>query len=171
MTNATNNPPVGNSLGDTFLRERAILRNVTADTILWYQIAFKRFHELFPGVEVPTSPQLKQFVMRLRERGIKPITVNTYVTAMNAYCRWLFENRHATERVRIGKIPKVVKTALLEVIEQRLIRHVARGFRGRIRRRRGTREQRGEKQSEGEGLFHDGGGTGASHPSRTYIRS
>lgn len=124
-----NNPPVGNSLGEVFLRERAILRNVTADTI--HQIAFKRFHALFPGEERPSLPQLKAFVVHLRERGIKPITVNTYITAMNAYCRWLFENQHAAERIRLGKLK--VEQRVIAVLDdaqlQRLLRYKPKYYR------------------------------------------
>jgi len=57
--------------------------------------------------------------MHLRGRGIKPATVNTYVTAMNPYCRWLSENGHAMERVRLCKL-KVEQRVIVVLDETQL---------------------------------------------------
>jgi hypothetical protein len=79
------NHPPASPLFDQFLRERTFLKNVTPRTIVWYQVAFKGFLASSP------APALQQFVIALRQRNIKPVTCNTYIGAMNAFCRWLHE--------------------------------------------------------------------------------
>ncbi len=38
-----------------------------------------------------TRSHLSTFVVALRDRGVKPVTLNTWLRAINAYCRWLHE--------------------------------------------------------------------------------
>jgi site-specific recombinase XerC len=42
---------------------------------------------------------LQTFVLRLRERGVRPVSVNTYLKALNAFARWLHAEGHQTERL------------------------------------------------------------------------
>jgi hypothetical protein len=86
-----NHPPA--TLFDQFLKERVYLKNVTPRTLIWYRVAFKNFRDsLAPGAPtLPTKSTLQQFVVQLRDRGIRPATCNTYLGAMNAFCAWLYE--------------------------------------------------------------------------------
>lgn len=68
------------TLCDQFLTERQFLKNVTADTLRWYVVAFKNYRAVHGDDALPTKATLQQFVMSLRARGIRPITCNT-VTA------------------------------------------------------------------------------------------
>jgi integrase/recombinase XerD len=91
---------------DQFLTERRYLQNVTDRTLVWYQVAFKNYQRAVP-VDAPLLPSktsLQQFVISLRERGVRPVTINTYVAAMNAFCLWLHEEGHAPERVKLAKL-------------------------------------------------------------------
>lgn len=36
-----------------------------------------------------TKSSLQQFVVRLRQRDVKPISCHTYIKALNAFCLWL----------------------------------------------------------------------------------
>jgi integrase/recombinase XerD len=92
------------TLFEQFLRERTFLRNVSASTLIWYRVAFKNYRAGFPAESLPTRPSLQQFVIGLRERNIRPVTCNTYVGAMNAYCRWLHEEGHAATSVKLQKL-------------------------------------------------------------------
>ena len=65
-----------------------------------------------PSAPLVTKADLQYFVVHLRERGIKPVTCNTWIRAMNAVCRWLHEQ---------GEIPTLVKLAA-QRLEKRLIR-------------------------------------------------
>jgi site-specific recombinase XerC len=64
---------------------------------VWYRVAFKNFRAVVPDAlsTLPTKVAMQQFVVALRERGIKPVTCNTYIGAMNAFCAWLHQEGHA----------------------------------------------------------------------------
>jgi integrase/recombinase XerD len=85
-----------------FLSERRYLKNVTDDTLDWYDTArkaFKRAHSV-PAPPV-TKSSLQNFVMASRNRGVKAISVNTYIKALNAFCKWLHDEGHHTERLQL----------------------------------------------------------------------
>ena len=79
-----------------FVRERIYLNNVTPKTREWYGTAWKAFSR-FQSTEPPRSPDaplitrndLQRFVVHLRERGVKPVSCNCWLKAMNAFCGWL----------------------------------------------------------------------------------
>jgi len=92
-----------------FLRERTYIHNVTSKTLSWYDTAWKPFNR--SRSTSPSQPasaplisrtDLQSFVVYLRERGVKPVSCNTWLRALNAFCRWLHEQ---------GEIPSVVKLA------------------------------------------------------------
>jgi hypothetical protein len=69
-------------LFDQFLKERRFLKNVTEATLVWYRVAFTNYTSVIAAdtaPSLPTKTTLQQFVVSLRERGIKPVTCNTYV--------------------------------------------------------------------------------------------
>jgi site-specific recombinase XerD len=53
---------------------------------------------------LPTKNTLQQFVIRQRERSIRPVTVNTDIGAMHAFCAWLHQEGHVAERVKQPKL-------------------------------------------------------------------
>src|SRR5262249_44644774 len=98
-----NNPLA--TLTDRFLKERTYLKNVTPATLRWYRIAFKNYEASFPGeAPLPSKTALQDFVVAQRDRGIRAVTVNTYIGAMNAFCVWLHEEGHVAERVKLSKL-------------------------------------------------------------------
>jgi integrase/recombinase XerD len=68
---------------EQFIRERRYIVNVSPKTLVWYADSFK--HLACPE---PTESDLKDFVIRLRERGLKVSSCNTYSRAINAYLHW-----------------------------------------------------------------------------------
>lgn len=68
---------------DEFIRERKYLHNVSSNTVAWYTHAF---HWL-PS-ESPTQEQLKDVVLRMREKGLKETGCNAAIRAINAYLHW-----------------------------------------------------------------------------------
>jgi integrase/recombinase XerD len=103
-------------LFDQFLRERVYVNNITPATREWYECAWKAFGttlrdrpESSAGV---TRADLQHFVITLRERGVKPVSCNTWLRALNAFCRWLHEQ---------GDTPALVKLAP-QRLEKRIIR-------------------------------------------------
>jgi integrase/recombinase XerD len=88
------------TLFEQFLRERSYLKNVSPKTRVWYETAWKTFLATQPSglatAEIKGAPpitrhHLNTFVVALRDRGVRPVTVNTWLRALNAYCRWLHE--------------------------------------------------------------------------------
>ncbi len=115
-----NHPLAG--LIDQFLRERTFLHNVSERTLVWYRVAFKNYQALIPAdaAALPAKATLQQFVVALRERGIKPVTCNTYLGAMNAFCAWLHQEGHARERVKLQKLR--VERRLLTLLDDAQMR-------------------------------------------------
>ena len=85
-----------------FLNERRYLKNVTDDTIEWYETAWKALQRAL-NTHAPdiTKSSLQQFVIAMRQRGAKPISINTYIKAMNAFCGWLHDEGHHRERLQL----------------------------------------------------------------------
>lgn len=86
------------TLFDQFLKERVYLKAVTPKNKLWYRTAWKAF-EASQGADgeggTLTKARLQTFVVHLRDRGLKPRSVNTYLQALNAFARWLREGTNA----------------------------------------------------------------------------
>lgn len=66
-----------------FIRERRYLNNVSPATISWYTHAFK-----WLPCESPSQEQLKDAVLRMREKGLKATGCNAAIRAINAYLHW-----------------------------------------------------------------------------------
>jgi hypothetical protein len=92
------------SLFQQFLNQRRFLHNVTPSTIEWHETAFKALQRTH-GTEPPlTRANLQSFVVDLRHRGVKPISCNTYIKALNAFCKWLHDEGHAPERLELATL-------------------------------------------------------------------
>ena len=70
------------SLFDQFIRERIYVRNVTPATREWYETAWQAFKASRPASSahdpnVITRADLTNFVVHLRERGVKAVSCNT----------------------------------------------------------------------------------------------
>jgi integrase/recombinase XerD len=66
-----------------FIRERRYLSNVTPATLEWYKYSFKWLR-----TESPSQDELKDAVLRMREKGLKATGCNSAIRAINAYLRW-----------------------------------------------------------------------------------
>jgi len=66
-----------------FIRERQYLTNVTPATIEWYRRCLK----WLPS-DSPTQEDLKDAVLRMRQKGLKETGVNTVLRCINAYLHW-----------------------------------------------------------------------------------
>lgn len=66
-----------------FVRERQFLSNVSPATLEWYTHAFKWLLS-----ESPTQNDLKDAVLRMREKGLKATGCNSAIRAINTYLHW-----------------------------------------------------------------------------------
>jgi len=118
---------------DQFLRERVYLNNITPKTREWYETAWKAFQRTQgdaaarPASSPPiTRADMQRFVVHLRERGVKPVSCNCWVRAMNAFCKWLHEQGVITESIKLA--PQKVEKRLLPLHEKPALRLLL-GFR------------------------------------------
>lgn len=68
---------------EQFIRERQYLTNVSPATLEWYKHSFKWLR-----TESPTQQELKEAVLRMREKGLKATGCNSAIRAINAYLHW-----------------------------------------------------------------------------------
>ena len=56
-------------------------------TLTWYESAFQALTRTVPVSDADqlTKSLLQDFVVRLRERGLSPVSCNTYAKALNAF--------------------------------------------------------------------------------------
>jgi integrase/recombinase XerD len=66
-----------------FIKEKQYLQNVSPRTIEWHQQSLK-----WLGIEEPSEEDLKAAVLRMREAGLKPSSVNCRLRSINAYLKW-----------------------------------------------------------------------------------
>ena len=66
-----------------FVQERKYLTNVSPKTLLFYQCSFRAFEG-----SLRTAEAIKARIVDLRARGLNPISINTYLTCIQAYCTW-----------------------------------------------------------------------------------
>lgn len=102
-----------------FFRERTYVQNVTPKTREWYEHAWRAFTRAQAGrtprstsAALITRTDLQHFVIHLRERGVKPVSCNTWLRAINSFCRWLHEQ---------GTTPALVHLPL-QRLEKRLLK-------------------------------------------------
>ena len=69
---------------------------------------------------MPTRTALEDFVVAQRQRGIRPVTVNTYIGATNAFCAWLPHEGHVAEHLKLSKLR--VERRILAVLDDAQIR-------------------------------------------------
>lgn len=117
-----NNPPATTSLFEQFLKERAYLKNVTPRTLVWYRTAFKNYQAAAGAIDVllPTKATMHEFVIALRDRGVRPVTCNTNIAALNAFCLWLHQEGHSDERLRLAKLR--VERRVLQLLDEAQMR-------------------------------------------------
>jgi integrase/recombinase XerD len=70
-------------LFEQFVRERRYLHNISPSTVSWYTHALK-----WLPTESPSQDELKDTVLRMREKGLKATGCNSAIRAINAYLKW-----------------------------------------------------------------------------------
>lgn len=65
-----------------FIEERKYLKNVTPKTLSWYEQSFQHFE----GCQ--TESDHKSRIIQLRQRGISPTSINSWLRCINAYTKW-----------------------------------------------------------------------------------
>jgi hypothetical protein len=85
---------------EQFIQERVYLKGVSPKTVISYGCAFKAF-----AGATETKPAMMQRICELREKGISPISVNCYLRHLKAYLRWMEQEGHSKEPLKV-QFPK-----------------------------------------------------------------
>ena len=88
-------------LFEQFVREKVYLVGVTKKTEAWYWDSWKALKRMMGTPETIDRFFLNEFVIKLREAGVKPRSINTYTCGINSFLTWLWENNFLGERLRI----------------------------------------------------------------------
>lgn len=86
-----------------FITELKYIRNISPSTLELYAHAFKAF----AGATDNRAAVISR-IAELREKGLGPVSVNTYLRCLNAYFNWL-HTQHQRERIRIPKLKEPQK--------------------------------------------------------------
>jgi len=117
---------------EQFLRERRYLKNVSTDTIDWYECAWTTFRRT-PGIVATEPAQLTQrdlevFVIALRDRGVRPISCNTWLKALQAFTAWLHARGELGQALRLS--PLKVERRIIPTLNSAALRALV-GYRAR----------------------------------------
>jgi site-specific recombinase XerD len=100
------------ALFEQFIREKIYLDNVSRHTSDFYRRTWEKLGRLV-GTERLDNETLHTFVVRMREKGLCPQSVNDYTASLNSFLSWLYNNGHLTDRLRIKRLKveqKVIQT-------------------------------------------------------------
>ena len=93
-------------LFDQFLKEKRFLKNITPKTAIFLCKLSKSFVRTLGEIE-PSSlnkAKLNEFVVRACESGLSAVSCNTYISGINSFLTWLYENGHTTEHLSIKQL-------------------------------------------------------------------
>lgn len=104
-----------NDLFEQFIRERIYERNITPKTDRAHRKAWLSFTK---NIDIKSPEQLNkniifQWLEALSKTPIKPTSINCYGRSLNAFFKWLYDEGHIKEKVKILKLStdkEVVKT-------------------------------------------------------------
>jgi integrase/recombinase XerD len=120
----------GNVSFAQFIKERKYLTNVTPATIEWYQQSFA-----WLCTESPTDADLRDFVIRMRVKGLKATACNNRIRAVNAYLHWKSRGPDSKcgagcSHLRVPKLkePQCVLPTFSQAQVTIILRHKPNGF-------------------------------------------
>ena len=87
-----------------FTRERQYVNNVSPRTLETYGWAWKAFAPVLSGRACVSKMDVLKRIEELRAGGLSPVSVNTYLRSVNAFCHWLYEEGHSPSLVRIPRL-------------------------------------------------------------------
>ena len=99
-----------NAQFEQFIRERIYIRDVTPKTRDWYQSAWQAFKasRLERGQILRSPGRIYAVRYPPAGAGVKPVSCNIWLRAINAFCRWLHDEDFASkvERLLPQRLPK-----------------------------------------------------------------
>lgn len=91
---------------EQFVKEKQYLKNVTAKTVRFYYQSLNALLRTIGNAEPKslTRTLLNECIVKLRSGGLSAVSCNTYISGINSFLTWLYENGHTTERFKIKEL-------------------------------------------------------------------
>lgn len=97
-----------------YIQDRKYMKNVSPRTLAWY----RDVERVFGAVDVHNiRPSLRLLIQVQLEKGIKPVSVNSWLTGIRAYLFWLHNEGHLKDRPRVELLKfeqKILSTFTVE---------------------------------------------------------
>jgi integrase/recombinase XerD len=97
-----------------FITERRYVKNISPATVRWYEDVFKAFGR---HLDITSAQTFRRSTMEgvkaLLERGVKPISVRSWLTGIRAYGYWLHQEGFLSDKPKIELLrceQKVIQT-------------------------------------------------------------
>ena len=87
-----------------YVEDRKYIKNVSPKTLAWFNDAWKPFGPHLEPVLASggrIGDGLKAAVAALLESGVRPVSVNSYLTCARAYLNWLHSEGYLTQKPRV----------------------------------------------------------------------
>ena len=107
-----------NALFEKFLHDRLYQKNISPKTESYYRDTWNAYRR-YTGSSQIDQARLNDWIVKMRQNGVRPVSCNTYISGLNAFCNWLFQNHHLPERLRLSKF-KVRETRRKTISEESL---------------------------------------------------
>lgn len=114
---------------ERFIKDKRFLQGVTPRTLVWYRLSLRMFA---PALRAgATKDAVMAVIEDMVQRGVSPVTINTYTRAVNSFLTWAAEERFIVEHRRIKRLREpLLKYRILEYSEiGRLVSARASGMR------------------------------------------
>lgn len=116
------------ALSEAFISERRYLQNFSPKTLEWYKCSFNALKPYLASVSNQSELRsaVRRGVMEMSEAGkLSPTSINDYARCLNAFLKWLLDEGHVSEHIKIARIktPEKVPPLLSDQQVSALIRY------------------------------------------------
>jgi integrase/recombinase XerD len=99
---------------EQFVQERVYLKGISPATIRYYKNVHSAFQTILPD---PTQTSLMACIKELRERGVKPVSINTWLRGLKAYLLWRKEQGDEVFKIQFLKCEqKLIETLSTDTV-------------------------------------------------------
>lgn len=103
---------------ERFIQERVYLKGISPATVRYYKNVYSAFETILPE---PTQASLMARIMELRGRGVKPVSINTWLRGLKAYQLWRKEQGYEVFKVQFLKTEQKILATLSAADIQRVL--------------------------------------------------
>jgi site-specific recombinase XerD len=105
-----------------YIEDRKYTRNISSKTLAWYTDVWRAFGPYLNTESALTIKQsVREGVQALLAKGNKPVSVNSWLTGVRAYCLWLHNEGYLSEKPKVQLLKceqKVLETLSTEQVRR-----------------------------------------------------